>query len=363
MDRNFEQARTLFLAGVQHYRAGRLLQAEQNFAGALSLMPGRPSVLTNLGAVRLKLGRLEEAAELLGEALAQEPDNAEALGHYGTALAEMGRTGEALARFERALAIDPAPPALWMFRGHALKELGRAPEAAASYREALARGGERELLGYYLAGLEGATAPLRPPRPYVEALFDNYAATFDTHLVQTLGYDAPAVLVPPLVQGGQRFAHALDLGCGTGLVGRLLRPHAQRLTGVDLSANMLEVAARLGAYDQLQQADVLEFLAAAQDSYDCVVAADVFVYVGALDEVFRLLSQRMPAAGVFSFTVEESSAGEAVLRPSLRYAHSEAGIRRLAQAHGFTITALDKRPVREDQQQPIPGLFFWMAKS
>jgi Flp pilus assembly protein TadD len=59
MDTVLEQARTLFLEGVAHYEAGRLPQAEQKFSAALSLAPGRPSVLTNLGAVRLKLGRVE----------------------------------------------------------------------------------------------------------------------------------------------------------------------------------------------------------------------------------------------------------------------------------------------------------------
>ena len=66
-----------------------------------------------------------------------------------------------------------------------------------------------------------------------------------------------------------------------------------------------------------------------------MVAADVFGYVGALDEVFRVLAPRMPAGGAFAFTVEESQEGELVLRPSLRYAHSEAGLRRLARVHGF----------------------------
>jgi predicted TPR repeat methyltransferase len=362
MDRQFEQARALFLSGVEHYEARRLEQAERQFAGALSLMPGRPSVLTNLGAVRLKLGRTEEALLLLQEALAQEPANAEALGHCGTALAELGRPAEALAHFDRALAAGAQGAALWTLRGTALRELGRTQEAAASYREALARGGDAALLNYYLAALESRAAPEHPPRQYVEALFDGYAGVFEEHLQQGLRYDAPQVLVPRMAQG-HRFAHALDLGCGTGLCGALLRPHAQLLTGIDLSANMLQKAAALHVYDALQQADAVEFLAAAGDSFDAVVAADVFGYVGALDEVFRLLALRMPVGGTFAFTVEESGDGDVVLRPSLRYAHSEAGIRRLAHQHGFSVQALERRPVREDQQQPVQGLFAWLRKA
>lgn len=363
MEAGFEQARTLFLEGVAHYEAGRFEQAERNFAAALALAPGRPSVLTNLGAARLKLGRPEEALAVLEEAVAAEPGNPEALGHCATALAELGRTGEALALFDRALAADARPSALWILRGTALRELGQAGEAAASYREALARGGDAELLAYYLAGLAQSEAPARPPRQYVEALFDSYAGQFDQHLVEALRYDAPQVLAEPLAAEGRYWRHALDLGCGTGLCGSLLRPLAGRLTGVDLSAGMLEKAAALGVYDALVQGDVVEFLEATQESFDLVVAADVFIYVGALDAVFAALARRMPAGGSFCFTLEESREGEVVLLPSLRYAHSEAGLRALAQRHGLRVLAVERRPVREEQRQPIAGLFCWLERS
>ncbi|MBA2672331.1 tetratricopeptide repeat protein [Ramlibacter sp.] len=64
---HFQQARDFFLRGVGAFEAGRLEQAERHFAAALSLVPGRPSTLTNLGAVRLKLGRTEDALALLEE--------------------------------------------------------------------------------------------------------------------------------------------------------------------------------------------------------------------------------------------------------------------------------------------------------
>lgn len=362
LDRSLEQARLLFLEGVAHYEAGRLREAERKFAGALALAPGRPSVLTNLGAVRLKLGRPEEALALLQEALAQEPENAEALGHCATALAELGRPGEALPLFDRAVAAAPDRAALWTLRGTALRETGRLEEAAASFREALARGGDAELLRYYLAGLQQQQPPRRPPRQYVEALFDGYAGAFEQHLVRALRYDAPQVLAARLAAQCRRWQHAVDLGCGTGLCGLLLRPLAQRLTGVDLSAGMLEQAAAHGVYDKLQQADVVEFLQGSGDTIDLAVAADVFIYVGALDAVFAALAGRMAAGGSFCFTVEESEGEDLVLRPSLRYAHSEAAIRALAQRHGFAVAALERRPVREEQGRPIPGLFFWLDR-
>ncbi|HEY8359524.1 MAG TPA: methyltransferase domain-containing protein [Ramlibacter sp.] len=363
MDSPLEQARALFLAGLAHYEAGRLPQAGEQFAAALALAPGRPSLLTNRGAVRLKLGQREEALGLLQQALVQEPDNVEALGHSAAALAELGESMQALARFDRALALDPTRASLWTLRGSVLKELGRDTEAAASFQAALERGGDRELNRYYLAGVSRMEPPPpNAPRHYVEDLFDGYAEQFDTHLVQALRYDAPRRLAERLA--GRACRAALDLGCGTGLCGPFLRPLAASVTGVDLSRNMLDKAQALGTYDTLLQADVAEYLAAAREPFDLVIAADVFVYVGRLEGVFRDVARLLPPGGTFCFTVEEALAGEDVaLRTSLRYAHSEAYLRRLAQENGLRLVALERAPVREEQRQPIPGLFVWLERS
>lgn len=360
-----DQARAFFHQGVAAYEAGRLEQAERDFAAALALAPGRPSVLTNLGAVRLKLGRLQEALDLLEEALAAEPDNLEAVSHAAVASAELGRIDRAVVLFQRAVALDPARPMVWTQLGQALKEAGRATEAAAAFREALARGGDASLNAFYLAALTGEAAPRNAPRAYVEALFDNYAAAFDQHLVAGLGYDAPNRLLRPLADEGVQVRHALDLGCGTGLCGPLLRPLAQRVTGVDLSQAMLDRARATGAYDELVQADAAAFLAGTGDRHDLVVAADVFIYIGALDEVFAGVAARMQPGGLFLFSVEEPAHDEPelALRVSLRYAHAEPYVRRLADAHGFTVEALARAPVRQDQQVAIPGLYVRLRRN
>jgi predicted TPR repeat methyltransferase len=361
MDSNFDHARALFLEGVALYEADRLREAELKFSAALSLAPGRPSILTNLGAVRLRLGRVEEAVALLQEAVAREPDNAEALGHCGAALAESGQPREALAMFERSLAADDRRPTVWTLRGNVLKELGRRDEAAASFQGAIERGGDAELNRYYLAGLAAGEPPRQAPPAYVQALFDGYAAGFDAHL-QELRYQAPRLLLERLEAAGRRYEHALDLGCGTGLCGPFLRRMATRVTGVDLSPNMLDRAQTRGCYDVLLQAEAGAFLAASQERFDLVVAADVFIYVGALETLFAELARRMPVGGHFCCTVEAATRQELELRSSLRYAHSEGYLRRLAEGSGFALTALEEAPVRHDQQQPVPGLFAWMER-
>ncbi len=362
MDSNMAQARDFFMAGVGHYEAGRLQEAERQFAASLALLPGRVSTLLNLGATRLKLGKFAEAQELLFEVLEQEPDNVEALGHRATALAELGQAREALADVDRLLAIDSTRGSAWSLKGTLLREQGRGDEAAVAYRQAIASGSDVELNRYYLAALDGGTAPRTPPAAYVQGLFDGYADGFEEHLVEILNYRAPEILVARLAQMNRQFERALDLGCGTGLCGVKLKPLAAHIDGVDLSANMVARATQRGVYDDVQEADAAEFLRAEVGPYDLVVAADVFIYVGALESVFEGAAHAITPGGVFCFSVEKEVEQEMALRASLRYAHSRGYIERLAALNGFDIVAFAEHPIREDQRAAIAGLFAWLVK-
>lgn len=357
----FEQARTFFLQGLRHYEAGRFEQAQAQFEASLSLLPQRASTLTNLGATRIRLGRFADAAAVLEEATRLDPADAQAWGHRAAALAELGQHAQALQCAEEALRRDERLAAVWTLRGTLLREAGRVQEAAESFRGALAHGGDPPLNRYFLAAVGGGEAPAAPPRGYVQALFDGYADGFEQHLVDVLHYRAPEVLVQGL--GARRFDAALDAGCGTGLVGERLGGRARRIVGVDLSANMVRQARARGVYEQVVQADVLDYLRQAETGFDLVVAADLFIYVGELDPLFGAVRKALRPGGVFCFTVELADAAQRVsLRPSLRYAHSRPYVESLARAHGFECLDVKELPLREEQRAPIPGLFAWLAK-
>ena len=357
-----QQARQLFTNGLAHFEAARLIEAEQCFEAALALAPGRPSLLTNLGAVRVLLGKHAPAVPLLEQACEREPDNQEAWSHLGLARAALGHHADALAAFDRVLALNPQSAPAWNHRGTLLRELGQLRKAALSYEQALALGADPQVTGYFLAAVRGQDAPQHPPREYVEFLFDGYAADFSQHLTGALAYRAPQRLVEGLTQlGARRFTHVMDLGCGTGLCGPLLATLADRVDGVDLSASMLSQARATGAYTELVHADIHDWLRVAQTRFDLVLAADVFIYVGALEAVFEGVARILAPGGLFAFTVEALEGGaDRQLMPSLRFAHSQTYVQRLAQDNGLTVQAIQRAPLRQEQGRPIEGLYVYL---
>lgn len=392
---NLDAAKVAFLEGITHFEAGRLAEARDSFEQALVFAPGRPSVLSNLGITLFHLGQWNSAGDTLRQAVAAEPGNADAwisLGlseqrleqwssaaqalQRGLALdprrfalwlvcaecwLRVDRADAALAAYDSALAADPRFAEAWSAKGNLLREMNKLDDAAWCYEQALTLGAEIELHRYYLASVKGGTVPAAPPASYVQSLFDDYARDFESHLVGKLGYRAHEVLVKPLLDRGRRFRRVLDLGCGTGLCCRQVKPVADEVDGVDLSAAMVEEARRTGAYRRLAHSDLAAFLEACSESYDLVLAGDVFIYVGDLAQVFRGVRRLLAEDGVFAFSVELAAGSGFRLLSSLRYAHSDGYVQRLASENGLVVTQRFEAPIRYDQRRPVNGYFYYLT--
>ncbi|MES2980462.1 MAG: tetratricopeptide repeat protein [Pseudomonadota bacterium] len=354
---------------------GQPVQALANFDQVLRLDPDNLLALEKRAALLASMTRPVEALAALDRLLALSPEHALGWWLRGDLLHRLERLDDALACYDHLLKLDPSFDRAWTQRGSVLKDLGRTAEAIEAFEKAMALGGDAAFNGYLLAGAAeqgghdaAKTTPRTAPRRYVEALFDEYAERFDEHLVGTLGYQAHRVLIDQLLAlpalQARRFESALDLGCGTGLCGPLIKPMAQRLEGVDLSAAMLARATATGTYDELAQADLVEHLAAQPAlRHDLVFSADVFIYVGDLEPVFKGVSVCLQPQGVFCFSLEKTDDSDNfVLTRGMRYAHSRRYVLELAAAHGFQLLGLVENPVRHEELQPIDGLFVYLMK-
>lgn len=271
----------------------------------------------------------EAAADLARQVLELAPDFAPAHAMLGRSLAASGAREEAVSALRRALTLEP--------------------EDALGVRLDLAQLGA-------LAPNEAITDG------YVRALFDDYAPKFDRHLTKSLAYRGPQLIADALRRAcskrlrDYRFGAAFDLGCGTGLMAQELAGLRASIEGVDLSPRMLEKAHKTKLYDALHEGELVAFLGGRRaGEADLVVAADVFVYMAALDAVFREAHRVLAREGLFAFTVQAYKGEGYVLGGDARYAHSESYLHGLADSAGFDVVIFERVSTREDRGVPVPG--------
>jgi predicted TPR repeat methyltransferase len=140
----------------------------------------------------------------------------------------------------------------------------------------------------------------------VAARYDAWAKSYDGDLADW-SYQGPAVVADIVVKSHPEAASVLDVGCGTGLVGRALRDRGfeGRLLGLDISTASLEVAGQGGAYDSLERADLQQRLPVADDSVDAVVCVGVMTYLPQVEAVWREFARVVGPAGLVVLTQRE----------------------------------------------------------
>jgi predicted TPR repeat methyltransferase len=351
-----------FNLAVALHAGGRHREAESAYRQALALKPDLVQALNNLANLCLEHGRVAEALEALMRATKAAPAFAPPWNNLGNALLTMGRTAEAATHFAKALEIDPSFVEARMNLGRTLQTLGRPAEALPHLDAALAaRPGDDSLR--FLRDAAAGARPARPPDAFVSHLFDDMAARFDEHLVGTLGYRIPdrlAAVLGDWLDARARPRRALDLGCGTGLVGDALRGRHEEMHGVDLSPKMVEKARARRLYASVETGVLAGFLGArAPASADLLVAADVFVYVGELAGVFAQAARVLAPGGRFAFSVEGGGAGEGfALLPDGRYAHADGYVRTLAAASGLQVVHASPETIRAERGRPVAGRLY-----
>lgn len=351
-------------------------EAKASYRRALEIKPNLAEAHNNLGAIFLKQGRLDEAEASCRQALRIRPDNALAHNNLGYVFHKQGRLGEAEESCRRALQIKPDYADAYGTLGEVLRDQGRPDDALVCFQQQVRLTPENSVVQHQIASLTGNNTE-RAPVQYVERLFDDYADRFDTHLQQVLKYEAPEKLVTFIAKHSVPHAekwNVLGLGCGTGLAGLAIAPFARHLVGVDLSVKMLEKAHARNLYQRLERLDLLTMMREEKtSSYDVIIAADVFIYLGKLDDVVSEIKRLLCPGGIFAFSVEalelpsneevsQSAQREYQLENSCRYTHSANYINRLASANGFFTHEMAATQIRMELGKSVNGyLVLWKS--
>jgi len=387
-----ETAELLHHLGVAQYAAGDLRGAAESLRSSLERKPDDAGALFHLAMAQGAMDDLAGARKALLKCVEIDPTLAR--GWHALAMLDYqaGNLEIAASLFRRAIKADPISAASHRALGRVLEELKRPTEAMLAFGQAVqaTRGqlrarpatptldqaldaAEKKLtdprtleLHHALSGTADVFAPARVPEHLVTNLFDKYAPTFDHQLRGNLAYRIPELVVEAVAATRpQGLLDVLDLGCGTGLCGPLLRPMAATLAGVDLSAGMIEKARERGVYDILETGELVAMLRQTPpESFDLLTAADVLIYIGDLSPAMEAAYRALRPGGMLVFSVE---AGEAerfhLQRKTLRYTHSAAYLRHVATIHGFAVESLEKVVARMENAQGVESYLVVLRKT
>ncbi|MBU1306842.1 MAG: methyltransferase, partial [Alphaproteobacteria bacterium] len=183
-------------------------------------------------------------------------------------------------------------------------------------------------------------------------------------LTGALGYRIPQV-IRAVVADHSPFPALIDIGCGTGLVGAALADRVAAMDGIDIAPRMTRKALERGIYRHLRTGDAAAILRsdpALSGPYDLAVAADVFVYLGALESIFAAVGDVLTPDGLFVFSAETAEGTAPVLRSSGRFGHPYDYVSHLADRFGFVIAAQHSHPIRNERDNPIPGVLYLLER-
>ena len=94
---------------------------------------------------------------------------------------------------------------------------------------------------------------------------------------------------------------AIDLGCGTGLVGVAFKDLVDRVIGVDFSENMIKKAKKKKEHETLYVGKLVTCIYALDAQYDLFILADVLIYAGALEALFESRKNHTSDKALFVF--------------------------------------------------------------
>ena len=345
--------------------AGRHADAVVAYGQAIAVNAISAEAHYRLGLAWRDQQKFPAAIECYRRALAIRPDYIEVHNNLGVVLQLDNRLADALACYRRAVELSPDFSQPYLNLGRLCEILGQRQEAARCYRMAISAKIDPETFRHLLDAAEGVTTS-RAPAAYARTVFDSFAEHFDHRLVDDLGYRIPQILCERVIAlCGPCKLRVLDLGCGTGLCGAQIKHACKWLAGVDVSPAMLAIARRQKIYDSLTELDVAEYLTSAPvAAFDVALAADVFIYIGDLTEIFTAVARALAAEGVFAFSVERAmDEHDYVLQPNGRYAQSARYIRRIAAHAGLTEVESFGQTIRGAPGTGAPGLVFLLRKS
>jgi predicted TPR repeat methyltransferase len=297
--------------------------------------------------------------------LSSQPDAAA----FASAADNARADGYVLAAFvcqHHAALLAPDEADYWEYLGELAHIVQRRADARAAYERYIELHGSDAEVEHILISLRDEAPPPRASDSCIQQLYSRFSSFYEKNMLGDLDYQAPARLAELLEAqlGELSDLQVLDLGCGTGLGGRVLRPRARSLAGIDLSPGMIAQAQATGLYDTLEVAEITGWLSRAKDPvFSLIAACDTLIYFGDLRQVLVPGARRLTVGGWVAFTVEKGETIPFRLTDSGRYQHSKTHIIEAAADAGLVLQHVSEGLLRYEYGEEVKGWVVLLKKT
>lgn len=169
----------------------------------------------------------------------------------------------------------------------------------------------------------------------VRKLYESFAEKYDRKVFEERDYIAFEIVPQWIIDILGKNGKILDLGCGTGLSSLKFFEKGYKVTGVDLTPEMLKIASRL-PYEKLVCQSVEDPLLFEKGTFQGVVLLGVMEFIKfphlLFDRVFSLLE----VGGVFGLTIPKKLNAESEKKLDI-FSHRRDEIEAMAQKSKFEI--------------------------
>ncbi len=343
-------ADAFFNQGNMYRLKGLDLAAEDSFKRALSLDHKFLEAHHNLASLLYKQNRLTEALDHYREALILNPKHISSLFNLAIILEKIENYQEALGLYFNILSLKESPKTIDFRIAYCLTELYRQDKKNKKIITQFIKGWikhfpDNKIAQHTYNALIGHKISSQDARRYAELLYEAFADSYD-EIMQKIENKTIQETVEMIKD--KKYKNVLDLGCGTGAFGKELKENFNKLTGVDLSQNMLKKAALTQSYSQLIHQDAVSFLKQDKKKYDLISAIELFCYVPNVSELLSLIPKHLSQKGMLIFSVEETKKKECVLDPTGRYLYSRSYIENVLKEVGLSIVHMKSIQLRKE---------------
>ena len=236
---------------------------------------------------------------------------------------------------------------------------GKREEARITYQKYFDFCPEDGEIEHLLKALRDEAPPPRASDRAIQHIYKNFAASYETRMLADLKYVGPERMQDALtaVIGEQGGLDVLDLGCGSGLAGVMVKPRAARLTGVDLSPEMIALSRARNIYDKLEVAEITQWLDQGGEPFDLIMSCDCLIYFGDLSVIAAAAKRRLKQGGIFAMSMERGSKHPYFLTDTGRYTHHPDHVREVAAKAGLELAYIHESFLRMEYGEEVMGLY------